>query len=97
MDGSGFPELVRDMADWSWLGPSGFVYVSLGGRVCRQQLPPSQLRRPVLCQEGRESWHSYCSLAQMPVCLHHPAPSSGLPLLTRQVWPGGGQAGVQDA
>lgn len=41
------------------------------GWGCRQQLPPSRLSRPALCQEGRESWHSYCSPAQMPVCLHH--------------------------
>lgn len=47
--------------------------MSLWGRVgvgCRQQLPSAQLSRPALCQEGRESWHSYCSPAQMPVCLH---------------------------
>lgn len=65
------------MTERSWLDLSGFVYISLGEGACRQQLPPSQLHQPALCQEGRESWHSYCSLAQMPVCLHH----SPLPLL----------------
>lgn len=55
-------------------GPFWVCLCLLGGgwgRGCRQQLPPSQLSRPALCQEGRESWHSYCSLVQMPVCLHH--------------------------
>lgn len=55
------------------------------GWGCRQQLPPSsQLSRPALCQEGRESWHSHCSLAQTPVCLHR----SLFPLFSLPASPG---------
>lgn len=67
------------------------------GREVGEQLSPSQLSRPALCQEGRESWHSYCSPAQMPVCLHRASPSFSACLSPDPTGvAGGGQAEVQD-
>jgi len=85
------------MVERSWLDPSGFVYGSLGeGQQAAAAPLPTQLACPVPGGQGVLAQLLFaCTNARLFASL--PPPSACLSLLTRQVWLGGGQAGVQDA
>lgn len=85
------------MAGRIWLDPSGFVYVSLGAGGLQAAAAP--LLAPPACpvpggQGVLAQLLSACTNTRLSAS---PRPLLCLPLLTRQVWLGGGQAGVQDA
>lgn len=66
-------QIGQDSWSWGEKWPRGSGWTLLGLFVSPEggvpaAAAPSQVSRPALCQEGRESWHSYCSPAQMPVC-----------------------------
>lgn len=103
MDWSGFLELVRELAERSWLDLSGFVYVSFGeggGGTAGSSCPPPYSAGLPCARRAGSPGTAIVHLHKCPsVCITPPSFSFclSLSLLARQVRPGGGQAGVQDA